>query len=156
MSATSPTDPPDLAQLLAMIDDLHQHNDTLQDSVQALQQRSLDETEDQEAELLEPQPLSQALWEDVVPENFKPLILAMYDRKYDPQKHIISVNNMMALIGATDSLKCKLTAGTFRESALHWYMGLPRLSVVSYQDFNRKIIQQFSANRHRKVANTSL
>src|ERR1044072_3008718 len=95
MSATSPTDPPDLTQLLAMIDDLRQHNDTLQDNVQALQQRILDKTEDQEAELLEPQPLSQAIWEYLVPENFKPPILATYDRKSDTQEHIILVNNMM-------------------------------------------------------------
>ena len=156
MSQTSPTDPPDLTQLLAMIDDLRQHNETLQDNVQALQLRGLDEVDEHETEPLEPQPLSQAIWEDAVPENFKPPVLASYDGKSDPQEHIISVNNTMALIGASDSLKCKLMAGTFRESALRWYMGLPRLSVVSYQDFNRKIIQQFSANRHRKVANTSL
>ena len=62
----------------------------------------------------------------------------------------------MALLGANVSLKCKLMAGTFRESALRWYMGLPWLSVISYQDFNKKIVQQFSANYHWKVANTSL
>src|ERR1051325_7567974 len=151
-----PTDPPDLTQLLAMIDDLRQHNETLQDNVQALQLKSLDEAEEQEAEPLEPQPLSQAIWEDAFPDNFKPPVLASYDGKTDPQEHIIAVNNTMALIGEADSLKCKLMADTFRESALRWYMGLPRFSVVSYQDFNRKIIQQFSANRYRKVANTSL
>ena len=53
-----PTDPPDLTQLLAMIEDLRQHNETLQDNVQALQLKSLDEAEEQEMEPLEPQPLS--------------------------------------------------------------------------------------------------
>src|ERR1051325_10327377 len=58
MSQTSPppTDPPDLTQLLAMIDDLRQHNETLQDNVQALQLKSLDDAEDPEVEPLEPSP----------------------------------------------------------------------------------------------------
>src|ERR1044072_6332856 len=100
MSQASPsTDPPDLTQLLAMIDDLRQYNETLQDNVQALQLRGLDEVDEHETEPLEPQPLSQAIWEDAVPENFKPAVLASYDGKSDPQEHIVSVNNTMALIG---------------------------------------------------------
>jgi hypothetical protein len=35
-------------------------------------------------------------------------------------------------------------------------MNLQRFSILSYQDMMRKLIQQFSASRHRKVPTTSL
>jgi hypothetical protein len=35
-------------------------------------------------------------------------------------------------------------------------MNLPRFSILSYQDMTRNLIQQFSANRHRKFPATSL
>jgi hypothetical protein len=62
----------------------------------------------------------------------------------------------MAIVGAADSLKCKLFAGTLREAALRWYMNLPQFSIVGYQDMTRKFIQQFFANRHHKVSSTNL
>jgi len=62
----------------------------------------------------------------------------------------------MAVVGATSSLKCKLLTGTFTDAALRWYMNLPRLSIVGYQDMTRKRIQQFSASKHRKLSSTSL
>jgi len=62
----------------------------------------------------------------------------------------------MAIVGAADSLKCKLRAGTLREAALSWYMNLPHFSISEYQDMMRKLIYQFSAYRHRKVSSTCL
>ena len=69
-------------------------------------------------ELLEPHPLSQTIWDDQVPENFKSLSLITYDGKMDPQAHVIAINNQMEIIGPTDSLKCKLMAGTFKDVSL--------------------------------------
>ena len=53
-------DPPDMAQLLAMVEALRQQNETLQDSVADLHERSVGDDGPQE-ELLEPQPLSQVI-----------------------------------------------------------------------------------------------
>jgi len=61
----------------------------------------------------------------------------------------------MAVVGAADSLKCKLLAGTLADATLRWYMNLLRFSIVSYQDMTRKLIQQFSASRHKKVPATN-
>lgn len=62
----------------------------------------------------------------------------------------------MLIVGASDSLKCKLMAGTFKDVTLRWYMSLPRISITDYQYLTRKMIQLFSANKHRKVTTTSL
>jgi len=62
----------------------------------------------------------------------------------------------MAVVGPADSVKCKLLAGTLCGASLRWYMNLPRFSIVGFQDMTRKLIQQFSASRHRKVSFTSL
>ncbi|XP_050895535.1 uncharacterized protein LOC127102173 [Lathyrus oleraceus] len=62
----------------------------------------------------------------------------------------------MEIIGDSDSLKCKFMDDTFKEGALRWYMSLPRFSIVSYQDSTKMMVQDFSANKHRKVSTTSL
>ena len=142
---SSEGDPPDMAQLLAMMETMRQQNEALQDSMQTLQQQSQVEDEPEEEEL-EPQPLSHEIWEDQVPENFKPPSLTSYDGKTDPQEHIIAINNQMAIVAPSDSLKCKLIAGTFKDVALRWFMSLPQLSITSYQDLTKKLIQHFSAS----------
>lgn len=58
----------------------------------------------------------------------------------------------MAILGASDSLKCKLMDGTFKEGALWWYMSLPRFSIISYQDLTKKTVQHFSESEHRKMS----
>lgn len=67
---TSETDPPYMAWLLTMIDDLRQQNVTLQDNVQVLQLQSQGDGELDDA-ILEPKPLSQEIWEDQVHDNFR-------------------------------------------------------------------------------------
>lgn len=62
----------------------------------------------------------------------------------------------MAIIGASDSLKCKLMDQTFKEGAFRWYMSLPRFSVNNYQELTKKIIQHFSVGKHRKMSTISL
>ena len=144
-----------MAQLLAMMETMRQQNEALQDSVQTLQQQTQVEDE-QEEEELEPQPLSHEIWDDQVPKNFKPPSLVSYDGKTDPQEHVIAVNNQMAIVTPSDSLKCKLIAGTFKDVALRWYMSLPRFSITSYQDLTKKLIHHFSARKRRRVSTTTL
>jgi len=90
------------------------------------------------------------------PKNFKAPSLSSYDGKSDPVEHITVFNTRMAVVGAADSLKCKLLAGTLCDASMWWYMNLPRFSIVGYQDMTRKLIQQFSTSRHHKVSSTSL
>jgi len=71
-------------------------------------------------------------------------------------EQVTTFNNHMVVVGAADSLKCKLLDGTFTNATLRWYISLPRFSIISYHDMIRKLSQQFSASRHRKVSSNSL
>lgn len=62
----------------------------------------------------------------------------------------------MEIVGDSDSLKCKLMAETFNEGVFQWYMSLPRFSIISYQDLNKKMVQHSLETKHRKVSTTSL
>jgi hypothetical protein len=68
----------------------------------------------------------------------------------------MAVGTQTAIIGVADHLKCKLLSGTLKEAALRWYMNLPKNSIESWIDFQRKFIQQFSGSKHIKVTATSL
>jgi len=123
-----------------------------------IQQQHHGRDEDHRGETDDPdrQPLSTEIWNALVPENFKPPSLSSFDGKSDPMEHITPFNTQMALLGVSESLKCKLLSGTLKEAALKWYMNLPRFSVVGYQDMTRKIIHQFVASKHHKVSSTGL
>lgn len=150
-SRSEPRTPPDMAQLITIVENMRQQNEFLQESVHTLHKSQNTNEDEEEEKLLDPQPLSEVIWSDQVLENFKPPPLSSFDGKSDPRVHIISINNQMAIVGASDSLKCKLMMRMFKDVALCWYMSLPRLSITGYQDLTRKMVQHFSANKHRKV-----
>ncbi|WJX92616.1 hypothetical protein P8452_74233 [Trifolium repens] len=129
----------------------------LQDKVTTMDQEKANKEYDQdEDEINDSQPLSQILWDARVPENFKTPHLPAFDGKTDPSEHLMAVGTQTAIIGAADHLKCKLLSGTLKEAALRWYMNLPKNSIESWTDFQRKFIQQFSGSKHIKVTATSL
>jgi hypothetical protein len=151
--------PEELESMRTQLAQLKDHNDALQASMETMQQKQLEEKDEShhgEMDESEPQPLFAEIWDAPVPEHFKPPHLSVFDGKSDPMEHVTTFNTCMAIVGAPDSLKCKLLAGTFSDEALRWYMNLPRFSILSYQDMTRKLVQQFSASRHRKVPVTSL
>jgi len=128
----------------AQIAQLIEQNEALQASVETIQQQQLQEkagSHHGDPVEPEPQPLSTEIWNAPVPDNFKPPHLSTFDGRGDPMEHVTTFNNCMAVIGAADSLKCKLLAGTFTDAALRWYINLPRFSIVSYQDMIQKLSQ---------------
>lgn len=158
MSRPSPSsDDPllNMTRLLAMVEALRQHNENLHDSVQPLQTQT--SWEDEFAEKpLDLQPLAEVVWEVSVPENFKPLPFPSFDCKSVTQEHIIAINNQTTIVGTSDSIKCKRMVRTFKDVVLRWYMSLPRAYVLGYSGLARKMVQYFSANKHRKVSSNSL
>jgi len=151
--------PEEVETLKTQIAQLREQNEALDASVETIQQKQQEEKDEShhgEMEDPEPQPLSARIWNAPVPENFKPLHLSSFDGKSDPMEHITTFNTRMAVVGAAGSLKCKLLAGSLVDAALYWYMNLSRFLIVSYPDMTRKLIQQFSVSRHRKVLDTSL
>jgi len=143
----------------AQIAQLIEQNEALQASVETIQQQQLQEkarSHHGDPVEPEPQPLSTEIWNTPVPDNFKLPHLSTFNGRGDPMEHVTAFDTRMAVVGATDSLKCKHLAGTFTDAALRWYINLARFSIVSYQDMIRKLSQQFSASRHRKVSSNSL
>lgn len=78
-----------------------------------------------------------------MPHNFKPYLLAKFDWCNNPYEHVVSINMQMEIIRAFGFLKCKLIYGTFKDASLRWYMGVPRLSVTSYQNLVKRLFHQF-------------
>lgn len=62
----------------------------------------------------------------------------------------------MVIVDATNSFKCKLLYGTFKEEALHKYINHTRFFITRYQDLSGYQIHQFSSSKHRKVSNINL
>ena len=125
----------------AQIAQLIEQNEALLASVETIQQQQLQEKtgfHHGDSVEPEPQPLSTEIWNAPVPENFKPPHLSTFDGRGDPMEHVTAFNTHMA-VGASDSLKCKLLAGTFYDAALQWYISLLRFSIVSYQNIIWKL-----------------
>lgn len=81
----------------------------------------------------------------VIPKGSKPPFLANFDGRYDLHEHVTSINMQVAIIGAPDSLNCKLLSCTFRDTVLRWYMGLHPIPVNNYQKLVRKMVNHIAA-----------
>lgn len=104
-SRSEPRTPSDMAQLLTIVENLCQHNESLQESVHTLQQMQSTRGEEEEEELLDFKPILEEIGDDQVPENFKPPLFPSFDGKNDPQEHIISIKNQMTIIGTSLSVQ---------------------------------------------------
>lgn len=104
-SRREPDTPPDMVQLLTIMENRRQQNESLQERDHTLQQSQISKEDEEEEDLMDPQPISEVIWGDQVPENFKPSSLQSIDGKSDPQEHITSINNQMAIVWASDSFK---------------------------------------------------
>jgi len=97
-----------------------ERNEALQALIETVRQQHQQGKESQhdDFEDPDPQPLSAKIWNAPVPENFKAPSITSYDGKGDPVEHITSFNTCMAIVGVINSLKCKVRARTLREAAL--------------------------------------
>lgn len=59
--------PPDMTQLLMIVENPCQQNESLQESVHILQQSHNTKEDEEDKDLLDPQPLSEIIWGDQVP-----------------------------------------------------------------------------------------
>lgn len=107
-------------------------------------------------EVMGPLPLSDKIWEATIPKGIKPPSFPKFDGCSGPYEHVASINTQMTIIKAPESLKCKLLSNTFKDDALRWYMGLPWAFLISYQEFVKKHIHQFSAIHYKKMLTTNL
>lgn len=157
-AAQLPPPPPDHPYLIgvnAVLDELRKQNHSLQQQVDEMKQER-DPNSIDGMQIDKPQPLIDVIMNDLVPPNFKPPPLESYDGRRDPQEHLTAFDTQMAIIGAHETLKCKLFSGTMKGAALVWFMSLPRHSVVSYSDFTKKFLRHFSDRKHKKASTATL
>ena len=63
---------------------------------------------------MDSQPLSKAIWDDQIPGNFKPSLVS-FNGKNNPYENVITINNQMEMVRASDSLKCKFMTASNME-----------------------------------------
>ena len=83
-------------------------------------------------EALDPQSLSNKIWETQVPENFNPSLFAKFNGCNDPYEHVASIITQMAIIRVPNSSESRLLPDRFMDATMRWYMGLPRASNTNY------------------------
>lgn len=145
-----------IAEMCAAMDNLCCQNQTLEENVIRIQQCQQETDLVVELEILDPQPLSDEMYEAPIHENFKPPSLAKLDGRVDPYEHVDFINTKMIIIRAPNFLNYKLFFDTFRNTTFRWCMGLPKLLVTNYQDLVKKIVHQFSISKHQKLTTTGL
>jgi len=111
---------------------LQERNEAIQASMETIQYHHREKEESMLDDLSDPdpQPLSAEIWNALVLENFKPPSLLSLNGKSDPKQHITTFNTRISVVGAAESLNCKLLEGTFKDVALRWYMNLLHFSIV--------------------------
>ena len=69
------------------------------------------------------------------PRGFKsPIDMEPYDGSTDPQEHMDTFKYRMALVGASDPVRCKFFAITLKKAALKWSNSLPSRSINKVSD----------------------
>lgn len=53
--------------------------------------------------------------------------------------------------GSNDATSYKMFTDTLADVALKWFKGLPLRSVTGFEDLASRFVQQFSANRKKRV-----
>lgn len=96
------------------------------------------------------------MWDAPYSNNFKSTPLVIFDRDSNPYKYVTTFNTRMVIIGTRVSLECEVLSRTLEESHLAWYMNLSRLSITTYHDLSKKLIDQLSSSKHYKVSTISL
>lgn len=81
-----------IAEICVSIDDLCRQNKTLEDNVHHIQQCQQGTNMVEELEVLDPQPLSDKIWEASVLEKINFPSLAKFDRCIIPYEHVASFN----------------------------------------------------------------
>lgn len=78
-------------------------------------------------------------------------MIGAFDGTQDPIRHLAAFRTQMMISGGNDAVKCKMLAGTLKDTALEWFTNLPFQSVRNFDDFSVKLATQFSANKKKRV-----
>ncbi|XP_075499285.1 uncharacterized protein LOC142537674 [Primulina tabacum] len=98
-------------------------------------------------------PFSDIIVREPLPGHFKSAKIKDYDGSSDPEEHLARFENMAMLHCYGDQIKCKVFLTTLIDSAQRWFEGLAPQSILSFEDFQKVFLHQFSSsNKYKRTA----
>ncbi|XP_075473446.1 uncharacterized protein LOC142504473 [Primulina tabacum] len=101
-------------------------------------------------------PFSDIIVREPLPGHFKSAKIKDYDGSSDPEEHLARFENMAMLHCYGDQIKCKVFLTTLIDSAQRWFEGLAPQSILSFEDFQKLFLHQFSSSKKYKRTAFSL
>ncbi|XP_075494850.1 uncharacterized protein LOC142532435 [Primulina tabacum] len=101
-------------------------------------------------------PFSDIIAREPLPGHFKSAKIKDYDGSSDPEEHLARFENMAMLHCYGDQIKCKVFLTTLIDSAQRWFEGLAPQSILSFEDFQKVFLHQFSSSKKYKRTAFSL
>ncbi|XP_075499061.1 uncharacterized protein LOC142537427 [Primulina tabacum] len=101
-------------------------------------------------------PFSDIIVREPLPGHFKSAKIKDYDGSSDPEEHLARFENMAMLHCYGDQIKCKVFLTTLIDSAQRWFEGLAPQSILSFEDFQKVFLHQFSSSKKYKRTAFSL
>ena len=92
-----------------------------------------------------------------LPSRFKPLTdIESYDGSINPQEHMDTFKFRMALVKASDPIRCRAFPITLKKAALKWFNSLPPRSINKFSDLQSQFLAHFKTRRFELKLVTSL
>ena len=92
-----------------------------------------------------------------LPRGFKPPTdMESYDGSIDPQEHMDVFKSIIALIGASDPIRCRAFLITLKKPALKWFNSLPSRSLNRFLDLQSRFLAHFTTRWFKLKLVTSL
>ncbi|XP_075518298.1 uncharacterized protein LOC142552407 [Primulina tabacum] len=95
-------------------------------------------------------PFSDIIVREPLPGHLKSAKIKDYDGSSDPEEHLARLKNMAMLHCYGDQIKCKVFLTTLIDSAQRWFEGLAPQSILSFEDFQKMFLHQFSSRKKYK------
>ncbi|XP_075492422.1 uncharacterized protein LOC142530469 [Primulina tabacum] len=95
-------------------------------------------------------PFSDIIVRETLPGHFKSAKIKDYDGSSDSEEHLAHFENMAMLHCYGDQIKRKVFLTTLIDSAQRWFEGLAPQSILSFEDFQKVFLHQFSSSKKYK------
>lgn len=82
-----------------------------------------------------------------MPKKFMPNKIPKYEGKRDLEEHLTKYMTQMNLRGTSLALKCKAFHLTYAGATKVWYSRLPHLSIRSWPDLKKAILNQYLSRK---------
>ena len=81
------------------------------------------------------------------PSKFRIPLIPQYGGGSDPDDHLHAFNLQMDIALVSDDFRCRVFAGTLKETASQWYTQLPENHIESWDQYSQEFSRQFGSHR---------